>query len=253
MSAGGFGEAAFAGTSAWGRHVRALVLARAPADRPVSILDIGCGDGASLLALAEALPDANLSGLDPSAPNVARARERIEAAGPDLGARLRIWHGRLGDAGPDGPFDIVILDSVLYILPGATDRVAADLARLVAPGGLLVHNTPADTVRNRRLVGARRILARLRGPLMDRLVLALARLLHGRHWSTEQLRERVFYAYVVPVRLDGPAVRDALQRHGFACLESHAVAAVSPAQLEHRLSAWRRMPVEATQGHGGAQ
>ncbi len=238
-----FQDAAFGTAPERSRRMCEMVRAQVPGSVQVaSILDVGCGDGATLLALAEAFPKARLSGIDPSVPNVTAARRRIAAAAPDVAARVRVDTCRLGDACPGAPFDIVILDSVLHILPGATEAVIADLARLVAPGGLLVHNTPVDTGRNRRVVGVRRVFSKLRGGLTDGLLLGLAKLLHGRQWSTEQLRERVFYAYVVPDRLDGEEVRTALERHGFTCLTATAVPAVSPAQLEHRLSAWQRAP-----------
>ena len=45
------------------------------------LLDIGCGTGASLLAAAAARPAAHCTGLDISAPMLALARQRAEAAG----------------------------------------------------------------------------------------------------------------------------------------------------------------------------
>ena len=47
------------------------------------LLDIGCGTGASLLAAAAARPAAHCTGLDISAPMLALARQRAEAAGLD--------------------------------------------------------------------------------------------------------------------------------------------------------------------------
>ncbi|HEA4093232.1 TPA: class I SAM-dependent methyltransferase [Stenotrophomonas maltophilia] len=47
------------------------------------LLDIGCGTGASLLAAAAARPAAHCTGLDISAPMLAMAHQRAEAAGLD--------------------------------------------------------------------------------------------------------------------------------------------------------------------------
>ncbi|MGF6416620.1 SAM-dependent methyltransferase [Stenotrophomonas sp. AN71] len=47
------------------------------------LLDVGCGTGASLLAAATARPSARYTGLDISAPMLALARQRADAAGLD--------------------------------------------------------------------------------------------------------------------------------------------------------------------------
>jgi SAM-dependent methyltransferase len=51
------------------------------------ILDVGCGAGATSLALADALPDAEITGIDLSEPLVAAARER---AGAQAGLRFEV-------------------------------------------------------------------------------------------------------------------------------------------------------------------
>lgn len=59
-----------------------LLVAELP-DTVTQLLDIGCGTGASLLAAAAARPAAHCTGLDISAPMLALARQRGEAAGLD--------------------------------------------------------------------------------------------------------------------------------------------------------------------------
>lgn len=59
-----------------------LLVAELP-ETVTQLLDIGCGTGASLLASAAARPSAHCTGLDISAPMLALARQRAEAAGLD--------------------------------------------------------------------------------------------------------------------------------------------------------------------------
>src|SRR3954471_8689562 len=69
--------------------VNAALIAQAAAgsDAPGRILDIGCGAGATSLALADAFPEARITGVDLSEALVAVARERagggarVESAG----------------------------------------------------------------------------------------------------------------------------------------------------------------------------
>ncbi|WP_286073736.1 class I SAM-dependent methyltransferase [Stenotrophomonas sp. 59] len=59
-----------------------LLVAELP-ETITQLLDIGCGTGASLLATGAARPAAHCTGLDISAPMLAMARKRAEAAGLD--------------------------------------------------------------------------------------------------------------------------------------------------------------------------
>ena len=113
------------------RKARALLrLAPTPAPR---CLDVGCGDGRLLDLLAAAgVPPGNLHGVELSERAIARVRERG-------------YHGHLGRIEevdlPAGSFDFVTLFQVIEHVsdPEATLRA---LARLLAPGGVLVVETP---------------------------------------------------------------------------------------------------------------
>jgi len=59
-----------------------LLVAELP-ETVTQLLDVGCGTGASLLASAAARPATHSTGLDISAPMLALARQRAEAAGLD--------------------------------------------------------------------------------------------------------------------------------------------------------------------------
>lgn len=113
------------------------------------VLDVGCGTG----FLLEQLAARGFSGvgIDLSPESIAHSKERLEA----LGASDRL-SAEVGSAyePPAGPFDLITLTDVLEHLEDPRACLAA-LRPQLAPGGLLVINTP-----NRRsLPGARRWLS----------------------------------------------------------------------------------------------
>jgi SAM-dependent methyltransferase len=97
------------------------------------ILDIGCGAGATSLALAEALPEARITGLDLSESLVAVARERASGR-----ARLRFEAGDAAGWRPnEAGFDLIVSrHGVMFF----EDPVAAfrNLRALLRPGGHLL-------------------------------------------------------------------------------------------------------------------
>jgi SAM-dependent methyltransferase len=99
--------------------------------RDSSILDVGCGNGAALLAFGE-MGFTRLAGLEINAAAVQRARE----------SGLDIRCGELLDADfPDSSFDLIRMGHVIeHVLdPMATLRRAY---RLLKPGGILMGETP---------------------------------------------------------------------------------------------------------------
>lgn len=96
------------------------------------VLDIGCGDGAMAQELAR--HGARVTGLDPDPRMIAAARWRI---GGDRDAPCFVA-GR-GEALPfdDAAFDVVLAVTVLCFVPQA-QRVLAEMARVLAPGGRLI-------------------------------------------------------------------------------------------------------------------
>lgn len=98
------------------------------------ILDVGCGGGQWLVDFETlGAQRSNLSGIDAVAERVRRATARVPGA--DI---------REGDAGqmpwPDGAFDLVfqatLLTSILDV--EVRRRIAAEMMRVTAPGGLIV-------------------------------------------------------------------------------------------------------------------
>lgn len=104
-------------------------------DRPLRILDLGCGTGRTLAQLQRALPDARLTGVDlsPYYLEVAR-RETAE------GGTVEFVAANAEDLPlPAGSFDAVISVFMFHELPrNARRRVWAEVARVLRPGGLFV-------------------------------------------------------------------------------------------------------------------
>jgi ubiquinone/menaquinone biosynthesis C-methylase UbiE len=93
-------------------------------------VDIGCGNGAFTQLLAERCAPAAIDGVDPSAGQLAFARERMATP---------IAQFRQGDAMAlpyaNGTFDAAVMALVVFFIP-EPPRGIAEMARVVRPGGL---------------------------------------------------------------------------------------------------------------------
>lgn len=119
-----------------GRFIAGVVRRRYPDLRPRRILDLGCGPGIETLALCEAFPDAEVHGLDLSAPFVRFAHAWAEDAGQAV-------HYRQADAQrtgyPDGHFDLIVSHILFHeTWHDQVPRILAEARRLLAPGGVLL-------------------------------------------------------------------------------------------------------------------
>lgn len=110
--------------------VNAALVARALRFAPAHILDIGCGAGATSLALADALPDAAITGVDLSDALIGQALERARGR-----PALRFETGDAASWRPAaGAFDLVVSrHGVMFFDDSAA--AFAHLRSLVAPGG----------------------------------------------------------------------------------------------------------------------
>ncbi|HEX8351532.1 MAG TPA: methyltransferase domain-containing protein [Pyrinomonadaceae bacterium] len=104
------------------------------------VLDVGCGTGGGVRALATRFPEVgSVVGVDKSETMVAEARARTADA---AGARVEF---RVADAHdlpfPEGSFDAAYSLRVFEII-GEPRRVLAEMARVLAPGGRVVVNGP---------------------------------------------------------------------------------------------------------------
>ncbi|GAB2730618.1 class I SAM-dependent methyltransferase [Kitasatospora kifunensis] len=105
-----------------------------------AVLEVGAGTGMLCAALARALPDATVTGVEPSAPM------RAQATANNAHPRVRYLAGSAEQLPlPAVGFGLALLSRVVHHLP---DRPAAarELARVLRPGGRLVIRT---TVRER--------------------------------------------------------------------------------------------------------
>lgn len=123
------------------------VAAAAATGAPRSILDLGVGSGLTAQRVLEALPEAELLGIDASSEMLSAAESTLD---PE---RTRLQLGRLEESLPKGPFDLVMSTLSVHHLdgPGKADlfaRIAAVLdsgGRFVL-GDLIVPADPADVV-----------------------------------------------------------------------------------------------------------
>lgn len=102
------------------------------------ILEIGCGRGVALPPLACLLEPVRLTGLDIEPRFLAEAQERLDQAGVE--AELVPGDARALPF-PDAAFDVVIDFGTCYHIARA-DLALHEVARVLAPGGQFVHETP---------------------------------------------------------------------------------------------------------------
>jgi trans-aconitate methyltransferase len=220
-------------------HLVSVVLQRLNATRPCRVLDLGCGTGLNVLALAEALPHATITGVDFSAPSIAQA-EAARRAHPAAARITLVAADYLTFQG--GPYDLIVSETVLHTIPGPTDTLFSKISSELAPGGLLIYTMPTSSPANRLLAGLRWVLRASRGRATDALTLALARALHGRQYDQALLRERIPYMYLVPHRYDSPSLHTRLRdRWSIEVLATEPTPRASLAQLAHRLVVARRV------------
>jgi SAM-dependent methyltransferase len=110
-------------------NVEQALAAAAPVD---ALLDVGCDDGVRTLAFAAAARAASVHGVETVAEQAERARARgIEVAVADVETGLPY---------DDGSFDAVVSNQLLEHVHD-TDRLVAELRRVLRPGGVAVVST----------------------------------------------------------------------------------------------------------------
>src|SRR5262249_17251172 len=100
------------------------------------------------------------------------------------------------------PFDAIVCDGVLHLIPGRTDALFAKLAHDLRRGGRLICAMPDDCLYNRLFSAFRRGMRAVRSRAAGAVILSAARLVHGREMDDAGLRERVRYMYMPPERLE---------------------------------------------------
>ena len=125
----------------WSGQANGALVAEVAGLPPGRVLDVGCGEGADAIWLAQRGWD--VTGLEVSAVALARAAVHAQAAG----AAVRWLHAGLVEAAlPPASFDLVsaMYPALLRTPDGAAERA---LLAAVAPGGvlLLVHHAGMET------------------------------------------------------------------------------------------------------------
>ena len=196
------------GQALWRAQILRLLDHVPPAPGPLRVLDLGTGPGVSAFALAEALPDSVVTGVDLSPRMIARARAHHAHTFP----HLRDVDFLVADAAalPFAPasFDLVTGHSFLYLLPDPV-AVLREARRVLRPQGVAVFMEPA---RGGSLVAASRAV-------VDPAGVVRADPLGAARFATSMALWRVVSA--AHGRLDAARVTALFDAAGFPAVSTH--------------------------------
>jgi SAM-dependent methyltransferase len=206
-----------------------------PASGPARVLDLGCGTGGAALEVARGSDGSTAVGLDIAQSNISQAAQSANEAGLSHRASFvcssyETWQG--------GAFDAILSDGVLHFIDIGNQALARRLADNLAPGGLLVATMPEASLGNSLLIAFRR-LWRATPAVLDRLLLALAKLLYPQ-FSPRMLDERLPYMRMPPVRLYDASFVAALSSVGLERVAELPWPSPSFAKLRHCVVIWHR-------------
>jgi SAM-dependent methyltransferase len=103
---------------------------------PARVLDLGCGLGASSVALARAYPRAQVLGVDLDEASVAEAR--AQAAEEGVADRVTFVVGDAAQVAAEGPFELVTVFEALHDMGDPVGALRAARALLAPSGSVLV-------------------------------------------------------------------------------------------------------------------
>jgi 2-polyprenyl-3-methyl-5-hydroxy-6-metoxy-1,4-benzoquinol methylase len=114
------------------------------------VVDVGCGSGVALLAMAAAYPRSDFEGFDPSVHAIDRARWKVADSNA---SNVALHVASASDLGPNAVYDFVLTLDCLHDMPHPADAVAA-IRRAIKPDGtwlikdIRAGATWADNLRN---------------------------------------------------------------------------------------------------------
>lgn len=117
--------------------LRSLKLPQAP-----RTLEVGCGQGVALVALARLREPQRLVGIDIDPHAVGAARRALNAERIDAEVHVADVRSLPFE---DGSFDVVVDFGTLFHIARANSGIA-EISRVLMPGGLLVHETKISQV-----------------------------------------------------------------------------------------------------------
>lgn len=108
--------------------------------RPARVLDVHCGGGRWLVAMARRFPHLELVGVEAETDSVERARRHVAEAG--LEDRIAIEELARDRYDRSGAFDLIYYQYALHFLPDPPASLAASWAALTPGGWLVVQDWP---------------------------------------------------------------------------------------------------------------
>ncbi len=122
------------------RHFRTVAVP----ERSFDVLEVGCGNGHNLLALAELFPQAQFTGVDYVPEMIAATKTSLKGLPPSTADRIRLHVGDVLDLSAIGgllpQYDVVFTDRCLINLNTAQKQTLAieELGRRLKPTGSLI-------------------------------------------------------------------------------------------------------------------
>jgi len=98
------------------------------------VADVGCGHGASIVAMAQAFPAAEYTGIDSHEPSVATAAQRVAEAGVDEAVRFQVADAQ----GYEGTYDLICFFDSLHDMGDPVGAARYALDHLEADGTVLL-------------------------------------------------------------------------------------------------------------------